>query len=619
MTAGNATLSSSPPSSVFRPPSPSVSVIICARDRPELLQRALASVLRAAALVPDTAVEVLLVDDGDELIAPEVLSDGRVQRLIGPRAGIGAARVAGLSAASGEFIAYCDVDDEWLPDHLRVLLDELRAHPEAALVCGEAIWRDDRSFARDAAPAIDRSVGSPESFPVSHIYASAVLHRASAARDVGGFDPSLHAYADVDLWLRLDEAHLLRYQPVAVTIRDRQVAGEPPDDSDERVRLQRFHHVVRPCRDNTSPRPPSSVLRPPAFRPGTWSPPRRELLWQSPLNSYQSFGLVGRQLLLAAKRAGITPILSSPPPTDDPALRHVRVSEQARGQIGFSYDYWHRPDPLPAELLVIATMREDTLVPRARINAINQTATLLYVPCRHNLDSFRECGVRVPMKVLPYGVDPALFPYLERMRSGDEPFTFGAVGALSPRKGIDVLVRAFREEFGPAEPVRLVLKSVDELPFVPPADPRIRVITGFWSHDALLRLLEEMDAFILPSRAEGFGLCGLEAMATGLPTIATNWSGPADYLDPADSLPLHYRLVDAAGMEANGVRYFGKWAEPDVTHLRSLLRWLYEHRDDAARMGMLASARVHCAWTWDRAAEQLRNDLDTLANGLSPA
>jgi hypothetical protein len=67
------------------------------------------------------------------------------------------------------------------------------------------------------------------------------------------------------------------------------------------------------------------------------------------------------------------------------------------------------------------------------------------------------------------------------------------------------------------------------------------------------------------------------------------------------------------------VRYFGQWAEPDVEHLRSLLRWLYEHRDDAARMGMLASARVHCAWTWDRAAEQLRNDLDTLANGLSPA
>ena len=125
-----------------------------------------------------------------------------------------------------------------------------------------------------------------------------------------------------------------------------------------------------------------------------------------------------------------------------------------------------------------------------------------------------------------------------------------------------------------------------------------------------------LDAFVLPSRAEGFGLCGLEAMASGLPTIATGWSGPADYLDPADSLALRFELVDAAATEANGVRYFGEWAEPDVDHLRSLLRWLYEHRDEAARMGRMAAARVHRDWTWDRVAARLRDDLDLLAGGV---
>jgi len=154
---------------------------------------------------------------------------------------------------------------------------------------------------------------------------------------------------------------------------------------------------------------------------------------------------------------------------------------------------------------------------------------------------------------------------------------------------------------------------------VPAGDSRIRVLTGFWADDALLKLLREFDAFVLPSRAEGFGLCGLEAMATGLPTIATDWSGPADYLDPADSLPLRYRLVDAAATEANGVRYFGEWAEPDVEHLRSQLRWLYEHREDATRMGSLASARVHRDWTWDLVGDQIRDDLDLLASGISPA
>jgi hypothetical protein len=55
-----------------------------------------------------------------------------------------------------------------------------------------------------------------------------------------------------------------------------------------------------------------------------------------------------------------------------------------------------------------------------------------------------------------------------------------------------------------------------------------------------------------------------------------------------------------------------------VEHLRSLLRWLYEHPDEAAAMGTMASARVHWDWTWDRAATQLRADLDLLASGISP-
>jgi hypothetical protein len=42
-----------------------------------------------------------------------------------------------------------------------------------------------------------------------------------------------------------------------------------------------------------------------------------------------------------------------------------------------------------------------------------------------------------------------------------------------------------------------------------------------------------------------------------LPVIATDWSGPADYLDPADSLPLDYRLIDAPGQVNPYVRFDG--------------------------------------------------------------
>lgn len=596
-------------------PTPTVSVIIWSRAQPRHLARSLASVAAAAAHVPEETIELVLVNDGEQPIDGLLNQDERVRYLPGPAAGVGAARTAGLAAARGAFIAYCDDGDEWLPDHLRVLLDALRAHPEVSLVYGESDWRDPNGVNGDRGPAIELRVGAGEGIAVDRIQASTVLHRAEAARDVGGFDPSLHVYADIDLWLRMDEAHLLQHVPIAVTIHDRppDVVGSR-DRAQERERLLGLHHRRRTCRDH-----PPARRSPVPFAPATWRPPRRELHWQSPLNRFQSFGLVGRQLLTAVERAGVDVTLASSPPRDEPAWRRLAVDSESRGRIGLSYDYWHRPDPLPADLLVTATMCEGTFVPKARVNAINQTASLLYVPCRQNRVAFADSGVRVPIRVLPYGVDPARFPYLDRARDGAEPFTFGTFGALSLRKGADVLVRAFREEFAPAEPVRLLLKSVEPLPFVPAGDSRIRVLTGFWADDALLELLRGLDAFVLPSRAEGFGLCGLEAMATGLPTIATDWSGPSDYLDSADSLPLQFRLVDAAATEANGVRYFGEWAEPDVEHLRSRLRWLYEHREDATRMGRLASARVHRDWTWDRVGGQIRDDLDLLASGISPA
>jgi glycosyltransferase involved in cell wall biosynthesis len=137
--------------------------------------------------------------------------------------------------------------------------------------------------------------------------------------------------------------------------------------------------------------------------------------------------------------------------------------------------------------------------------------------------------------------------------------------------------------------------------------------TGFLDQSALLELLRRMDAFVLPSRGEGFGLCGLEAMATGLPLIATAWSGPVEYLDPADSFPLEYRLSEAGGAASNHVRYHGLWAEPDVQHLRYLMRWLFEHPGEARRRGRLAADRVRRDWSWEGPARQICRDLDEVA------
>jgi glycosyltransferase involved in cell wall biosynthesis len=264
-------------------------------------------------------------------------------------------------------------------------------------------------------------------------------------------------------------------------------------------------------------------------------------------------------------------------------------------------------------------MWETTTVPPEQVEDINTTVTMLYVPCRENATIARRSGIEVPVRVLHHGVDPARFPLLDRRRDSAAPFVFGCLAVLQHRKGTDVLIRAFLDEFAPEEPVRLLLKhTYDRCHDYAPRDPRITLITGFVDHAGVLDCLRRMDAFVLPSRGEGFGLTGLEAMATGLPVIATNWSGPAEYLDPADSYPLRYHLVDTGGLRFNFRRQFGQWAEPDLAHLRALMRHVYEHREEAAAKGRLASARVHRDWTWDRIARQLIADFDLLAQGATP-
>jgi glycosyltransferase involved in cell wall biosynthesis len=325
----------------------------------------------------------------------------------------------------------------------------------------------------------------------------------------------------------------------------------------------------------------------------------------------QGYGSVARQLVLAVEQLGIdvrmAPTFNEPPPGFERFYR--RFDE--RGRIGFYYHYFARPGIMPCPVRVNYWMWETTRLPAEPVAEINSRVALQYVPCRQNIESFRESGVEVPIKVLHHGVDTEQFPYLKR--SHGEMFTFGTFGDLGPRKGIDVLLRAFRDEFRKDEPVRLMIKGALNAPAYQLDDPRITLICGFMPQHELLEFLRRMDVFVLPSRGEGFGLCGIEAMSTGLPLIATNWSGPAEYLDPADSFPLNYRLVEAGGVESNYVRYYGQWAEPDYEHLRQLMRWTCEYRDESANRGKLASARVRAHWSWQRIAKQLRGDLDELA------
>jgi len=124
-------------------------------------------------------------------------------------------------------------------------------------------------------------------------------------------------------------------------------------------------------------------------------------------------------------------------------------------------------------------------------------------------------------------------------------------------------------------------------------------------------LYRSVDCFVLPSRGEGWGLPILEAMACGLPVIATDWSGQTDFINDEIAYPLAIEGLIPAKARCPYYKGF-KWAEPSYENLRALMRRVYENREEARVKGELASAEVLGKWTWRHSAEKIIRRLGEL-------
>ena len=185
------------------------------------------------------------------------------------------------------------------------------------------------------------------------------------------------------------------------------------------------------------------------------------------------------------------------------------------------------------------------------------------------------------------------------------------------RYGTTLLLEVFRETFSPEEDVTLVIhdygatsgdQTLKRLVAEGPERPRVELRTEFLSKDALVRLYRSCDAFVSAHRGEGFGMKILDALACGLPTVATAFGGTTDFCTEETSLPVAHDLVpigpclDARSLRpANGP----VWAEPRREALASRLRWLLENPEEARTLGRRAAETVRGRFTWERAARRL--------------
>eukprot|EP00727_Mastigamoeba_balamuthi_P000020 m51a1_g10014 hypothetical protein (744) ;mRNA; r:29499-33434 len=345
---------------------------------------------------------------------------------------------------------------------------------------------------------------------------------------------------------------------------------------------------------------------------------------------------------------------------------HVRSSLARIGQRRFDrIDVWvsHKPPksyptfpyhglwkvPVRPKYVIGRSMSESAPIPPAWLERF-ALVDEVWVPSHWHRAVFASSGVpEHKLRVVPEAIDTRLYdpevvvalelpavPSFSR-----RPFRFLSVFKWEPRKGPDVLLRAYWEAFSDSDDVVLYLHTYmyqgsDPRNAARVADavraaavrvglgeqwdrktlPPVVVLSRELSASEMPRLYKAADAFVLPTRGEGWGMPIMEAMAMQLPTIATNWSGCTMLVDAETAYPLDIegleRAEDVPGVSgANGPSQ-PQWAKPSVAHLKELMRSVYFSRGEAARKGLLARKKIVAQYSQERVADIVESRLSEI-------
>jgi glycosyltransferase involved in cell wall biosynthesis len=216
-----------------------------------------------------------------------------------------------------------------------------------------------------------------------------------------------------------------------------------------------------------------------------------------------------------------------------------------------------------------------------------EAADLIAVPTRFAAETFVARGV-APSRLLvnSYGVDAARFSCPDRP-TRDRP-TILFVGAVGFQKGAPDLLAAFSRLGGAAT---LELAGPVEPGWQPETPPGVWFL-GALDRDGVIAALARADIFCLPSHQEGLSLSLLQAMAAGLPVVATSESGAAEVISEG----VEGRLVEAGNPEALAAALAGLAADAGLR----------------AEMGRCAAERA-AAQTWSAYGNRaVRGYKDTL-------
>ncbi len=264
--------------------------------------------------------------------------------------------------------------------------------------------------------------------------------------------------------------------------------------------------------------------------------------------------------------------------------------------------FYDRP-PKPTFLF---TMFEGTSkLPEIYIQNIKR-ADFLITPSHWTKELFKDYFPSEKTFVVPHGIEEC-FTYLDRFFREPKVFRFLWVGAANPRKGYQELILVWSKLGLYLNPnIELYIKTT-RVPGVTLMQNRNVILDSRnLSQEEMVQLYHEADCFVMPTRGEGFGFTLAEALATGLPCIATGRSGESEYFSDEIGYTLKYTLgMTNVKSWIHGDLGQTEVAMPDGIDLANKMDYVIGNYPEALIKGLKGSIHIKENFTWEKSVEKL--------------
>ncbi len=270
----------------------------------------------------------------------------------------------------------------------------------------------------------------------------------------------------------------------------------------------------------------------------------------------------------------------------------------------FHYDYHQDFELGDKGYLIIFQDTFFNSLPLKKVQFLNAKADQIWVTNKYTKDIFLNSGISEnKVKLVPVGIDTSIFSPSEEHRA-QNMFKFLFIGDFSEE--LMIILKAFSEEFR-NEPIKLIIKRIvkslelyddnNDLKHLNMAIPneiktRVELIPSKISKEMQNKLYNSANCVVYPYKLAHFQKNVLEAMACELPVIITNGAITQDICNSKNSFLLKctykesYLPFDAESNEKINI------CEPDYQHLRKLMRYVFENKDEAKKKGLNARKTI---------------------------